>query len=136
MDAYCMQLALRPFITQAPSKVDAVMQLPGNVAREQTALAHTRGGVASHGMDQHPDASSQPSVTTLRQNPGDRAGENVAGTGARHARITSLAQSRCPALHAYEGASALQHYGATISPNEPLERGKPVCLHFVRTHIE
>jgi hypothetical protein len=123
-------------LVEAPLKVDAMMQLPRHVAREQATLSRPRSGIPGHGMDQHSNTSGQPVVTALRQNAGDRTCQHITHPGTRHAWIAPLAQGRRAFLGTDESASAFQDHRAAVLPDQAIKRRKSVRLYWFSAHVK
>src|SRR5580700_5706634 len=105
------------------SQVDAVMKLAHQIGGEHAALAAAaRRGIARHGMHQHADARRGPRIAALREDAGDRAGEDVPGAGCRHTGIAALTQSRRAPRRTDQGAGTLEHHRAVVALDEAVER--------------
>jgi hypothetical protein len=120
----------------ASSEIDAVAQLPGDIAGEKSTLARARRCIARHGVHQHAHSGREPGVPALGQDAGNGAGEHIAHAGRRHPGIASFAQRRYAPRRAHESARALEHDSAVIASDQAIERSETVVLDIVGMRTE
>src|SRR3984957_12920061 len=112
------------------------MELPGDVARYETALTRARRGIAGHCVNQYANPGGQPGIAALRENSSHCPGEHISGPGARHTRVASLAKGRDPTLRAHDRSRALQHHGAAVSGDQTVQCGQSIRLYLFRADVE